>query len=313
MVLTKGEYSMDMKNESLMNEARRAKKLPSIGWAIVLTFLIMDFGVFFGQIPFKIISFFSFANTSLQNENLITLLFELLSFFGISVLVYIRVVKIEERPFSSIGFCKEGWIKKYLTGFMVGAILTASEVALLYSFGLISVEQSPSQPVGLSAIKYIIIILIGWIVQSSAEEIVTRGWLMNVLSAKYNRWVGLIVSSTYFGFMHVFNPNISYIAVINLVLSGFLFGLYVLKTNDLWGACGLHCAWNFFMGNIFGFEVSGTSASVGTLFDLNLIGNPSISGGKFGPEGGICETIIIIIAIIVIIYLDKKNFFKQYE
>ncbi|WP_330405612.1 MULTISPECIES: CPBP family intramembrane glutamic endopeptidase [Romboutsia] len=153
--------------------------------------------------------------------------------------------------------------------------------------------------------------LIGWIVQSSAEEIVTRGWLMNVLSAKYNVWVGLIVSSTYFGFMHLLNPNVSYIAVINLVLTGFLFGLYVLKTNNLWGACGIHCSWNFFMGNIFGFEVSGTNTSVGTLFDLNLVGNPSLSGGQFGPEGGICETIVIIVAIIVIIYLDKKKFFKQ--
>ncbi|WP_195947865.1 CPBP family intramembrane glutamic endopeptidase [Paraclostridium bifermentans] len=302
---------MYMKNESLMNKASRAKKLPSIAWAIVLTFLIMDLGLSLGKIPFEIISFSSFANTSIQNENLITLLLELLSFFGISLLVYIRVVKIEGRPFSSIGFCKEGWIKKYLTGFIVGAVLTISEVALLYSFGLISVNHSPSQPIGLSSIKYVIIILIGWIVQSSAEEIVTRGWLMNVLSAKYNVWVGLIVSSIYFGFMHGLNPNISYIAIINLVLAGFLFGLYVLKTNDLWGACGLHCAWNFFMGNVFGFEVSGTSASVGTLFDLNLIGNPSLSGGKFGPEGGICETIIIIAAIIVIIYLDKKNFFKQ--
>lgn len=304
---------MYMKNESLMDKARSAKKLPSIVWAIVLTFIIMDLGLSLGEMILTIIPFSSFANTSLQNENLIILLIELLSFFGISILVYIRVVKIEGRPFSSIGFCKEGWIKKYLTGFMVGAILTVSEVALLYSFGLISVNDSPSQSVGLSAIKYIIIILIGWVVQSSAEEIVTRGWLMNVLSAKYNGWVGLIVSSTYFGFMHAFNPNISYIAVINLVLSGFLFGLYVLKTNDLWGACGLHCAWNFFMGNIFGFEVSGASASVGTLFDLNLIGNPSLSGGKFGPEGGICETIIIIVAIIVIICLDKKNFFRQCE
>ncbi|MGL5642745.1 MAG: hypothetical protein ACRDDM_10770, partial [Paraclostridium sp.] len=116
---------MDMKNESLMNKARRAKKLPSIAWAIVLTFIIMDLGLSLGQMTLTIIQFFSFANTSIQNENLITLLFELLRFFGISVLVYIRVVKIEERPFSSIGFCKEGWIKKYLTGFMVGAILTA--------------------------------------------------------------------------------------------------------------------------------------------------------------------------------------------
>ncbi len=302
---------MNMKSESLKNKARSAKKLPNIGWAIVLTFLIMDFGAFFGQMVFEIIPFSSFANTSIQNENLILLLIELLSFFGISLFVYIRVVRIEGRPFSSIGFCKEGWIKKYLIGFTVGAMLTISEVALLYAFGLISVNHNPIQPVGLSAIKYISIILIGWIVQSSAEEIITRGWLMNILSAKYNVWVGLIVSSTYFGFMHLFNPNISYIAVINLVLTGFLFGIYVLKTNNLWGACGIHCSWNFFIGNIFGFEVSGTSASVGTLFDLNLIGNPALSGGKFGPEGGICETIVIIVAIIVIIILDKKKFFNQ--
>lgn len=302
---------MDMKSESLMDKARSSKKLPNIAWAIILTFLIMDFGAFLGQIPFKVILFSSFASKSIQNENLILLLIKLLSFFGISLFVYIRVVSIEGRSFSSIGFCKEGWIKKYLIGFTIGAILTISEVALLYAFGLISVNHSPIQPVGLSAIKYISIILIGWIVQSSAEEIITRGWLMNILSAKYNVWVGLIVSSTYFGFMHLFNPNISYIAVINLVLTGFLFGIYVLKTNNLWGACGIHCSWNFFIGNIFGFEVSGTSASVGTLFDLNLIGNPALSGGKFGPEGGICETIVIIVAIIVIIILDKKKFFKQ--
>lgn len=57
MVLTKGEYSMDMKNESLMNEARRAKKLPSIGWAIVLTFLIMDFGFFSVKFHLKLYHF----------------------------------------------------------------------------------------------------------------------------------------------------------------------------------------------------------------------------------------------------------------
>lgn len=304
---------MYMKNESLIDKARISKKLPSIAWAIVLTFFIMDFGAFFGQMTFKIIPFSSFVNTSIQNKNFILLLIQLLSFYGISLFVYIRVVSIEGRSFSSIGFCKKGWIKKYLIGFTIGAILTISEVALLYTFGLISVNHNPIQPVGLSDINYISIILIGWIVQSSAEEILTRGWLMNILSAKYNVWVGLIVSSTYFGFMHLFNPNISYIAIINLILTGFLFGLYVLKTNNLWGACGIHCAWNFFMGNIFGLEVSGTSPAIGTLFDLDLIGSTVLSGGKFGPEGGICETIILIVSIIIIIYLDKKKFFKQCE
>ncbi len=62
-----GECIMNMKSESLKNKARSAKKLPNIGWAIVLTFLIMDFGAFFGQMAFVIIPFYSFANNSIQN------------------------------------------------------------------------------------------------------------------------------------------------------------------------------------------------------------------------------------------------------
>lgn len=91
-----------------------------------------------------------------------------------------------------------------------------------------------------------------------------------------------------------------------------MFGLYVIKTNDLWGACGMHSAWNFAQGNLFGFEVSGLNVSVGSLFDFNLNGNSLISGGVFGPEAGLASTIILIIGIAFILLLDRKGFFNKY-
>ncbi len=111
-----------------------------------------------------------------------------------------------------------------------------------FPFGYITVEKNPIQPVGISATASVLIILLGWIIQGATEEIVTRGWLLNVLSTKYNIGVGLLISSTLFGLMHLTNPNVNYIAVINIILVGLFYGLYVIKTNDLWAVCGMHSA-----------------------------------------------------------------------
>ena len=123
---------------------------------------------------------------------------------------------------------------------------------------------------------------------------------MNVLGARYNIALGLIISSTLFGALHLGNENVNYVALLNIILVGILFGLYVIKTNDLWGACGMHSAWNFAQGNLFGFEVSGINTSVGSLIDLNLTGSNFISGGQFGPEAGIAATIVLITGIFIV-------------
>ncbi|MDO7205269.1 CPBP family intramembrane metalloprotease [Paraclostridium bifermentans] len=180
-------------------------------------------------------------------------------------------------------------------------------VLVLYLFGFVSLEQSPSQPVGKFALLNIFIVLIGWIIQGGTEEILTRGWLMNILGARYNINIGLFISSVLFGLLHLFNPNVNIVAILNIILVGYLFGLYVIKTNDLWGACGMHSAWNFAQGNLFGFEVSGLNVSIGSLFDFNLNGNNLVSGGVFGPEAGLASTIILIIGIAFILLLDRKR------
>ena len=246
-----------------------------------------------------------------NNKDLLSLLITLFSFAFISLLVFFRVKVIEKRSFSSIGFNKNNWLKKYSLGFLIGLAMMSIIVLILLPFGYITVDKNPIQPVGVSAIASVLVILFGWIIQGATEEIVTRGWLLNILSTKYNIGVGLLISSTLFGLMHLTNPNVNYIAVINIILVGLFYGLYVIKTNDLWAVCGMHSAWNFAQGNIFGFKVSGLDVSVGSLIDLNLVGSDFVTGGIFGPEAGITATFILLASIGILLFIDKKRYFSN--
>lgn len=235
----------------------------------------------------------------------------LFSCLFVSLIFCLWVRFIEKQPLSFIGFVKDHWLTKYLTGLLIGFAMMSIVVIILLVSGHISLEKNNIQPTGISSLPFILILLIGWIIQGASEEIVTRGYIMNVLKNKYNVPVALLITSTLFGLLHLGNPGVNAIAIINIILVGLFFGLCTIKTNNLWLACGIHSAWNFAQGNIFGFEVSGIDTSVGSLIDLNLKGNTLITGGAFGPEAGLSSTIVLILSIGIILYLDKKGTFQK--
>ena len=303
---------MHSKKIPIINSSKNKKKLPNFIWAIILSLIFMYGGSLMGSLA-TVPLFLALRNIPLfsNNKDLLSLLITLFSFVFISLLVFFRVKVIEKRSLSSIGFNKNNWLKKYSLGFLIGLAMMSIIVLILFPFGYITVEKNPIQPVGISATASVLIILLGWIIQGATEEIVTRGWLLNVLSTKYNIGVGLLISSTLFGLMHLTNPNVNYIAVINIILVGLFYGLYVIKTNDLWAVCGMHSAWNFAQGNIFGFKVSGLDVSVGSLIDLNLVGSDFVTGGIFGPEAGITATFILLASIGILLFIDKKRYFSN--
>lgn len=303
---------MHSKKIPIINSSKNKKKLPNFIWAIILSLIFMYGGSLMGSLA-TVPLFLALRNIPLffNNKDLLSLLITLFSFAFISLLVFFRVKVIEKRSFSSIGFNKNNWLKKYSLGFLIGLAMMSIIVLILLPFGYITIEKNPIQPVGVSAIASVLVILFGWIIQGATEEIVTRGWLLNVLSTKYNIGVGLLISSTLFGLIHLTNPNVNYIAVINIILVGLFYGLYVIKTNDLWAVCGMHSAWNFAQGNIFGFKVSGLDVSVGSLIDLNLVGSDFVTGGIFGPEAGITATFILLASIGILLFIDKKRYFSN--
>ena len=146
------------------------------------------------------------------------------------------------------------------------------------------------------------LVLIGWVVQGGAEEVLIRGWVLPVIGARYKAWIGLLVSSLIFSLMHGLNPGLSAIALVNLALFGVFAGLFAMREGSLWGISALHSVWNWVQGNFFGFQVSGTNADGGTLINLMEIGADWFTGGEFGPEGGLAVTIVLVIGIAITLF-----------
>ena len=198
-------------------------------------------------------------------------------------------------------------LRRYAFGFAAGLLLFLGAAAILAALGALVPEQGDPSRQGLAALGGVLIVLAGWIVQGGAEELLLRGWVMPVLGARYRPWVGLAVSSLLFAVMHGLNPGISLLALFNLALFAAFAGLYALREGSLWGISALHSVWNWVQGNILGFDVSGMAGGGITLFNFKTQGPDWLTGGAFGPEGGLAVTAVLLVGIALVLFWNRKS------
>jgi hypothetical protein len=74
-----------------------------------------------------------------------------------------------------------------------------------------------------------------------------------------------------------------------------LLGLGYVLTGELVLPIGVHVAWNFFEGNLYGFPISGSMTSI---LAINQHGPDTVTGGAFGPEGGLLGVGAILLGIL---------------
>lgn len=119
-----------------------------------------------------------------------------------------------------------------------------------------------------------------------SEEILFRGVIFRWVERFAGTWVGLFVSSALFGAAHLANPAATWTSTIFIAVeAGVLLGGVYMLTRNLWVAIGLHAAWNFTQGGIFGVPVSGLPEN--GVIDSKLTGPELLSGGPFGLEASI--------------------------
>ena len=202
----------------------------------------------------------------------------------------------DKKPIRELGLIniKKGY-KDLFKGLAFGAVSMIIVFILLLFSGNISLQSPLNSPnFNMSLLTGLILFIFVGI----NEEMFARGYCMNVLKQTGNKWVMIIVSSIIFSLMHSLNPSMSVISYINLFLFALLAAYMFIKSNNLWLPIGYHIMWNYFEGNIFGFQVSGLSTE--SLYKLNTPINNIITGGNFGPEGGLIVTFITIIGFIYI-------------
>ena len=243
------------------------------------------------------------------------LAYELAAAFGLgSVLVLLWARLFERRGPSALGFNGSGPMR-FARGYLIGLAFLLTVVAVIWLAGGYQVEGPGafgSAAVG-AALLPIGVLLLAFIVQGSSEELLFRGWLMQLIASRHGLWIAVVANSVLFALAHAGNIEPSrelYVGLVNIVLFGLFISLYAAREGSLWGVCGWHAAWNWLLGLGFGLEVSGTVIETTPLI-TDLTGAPGaawwLTGGVFGPEASFVTTAVLLIGTVVLIVRGRTR------
>lgn len=132
------------------------------------------------------------------------------------------------------------------------------------------------------------------LVPAAAEEVLFRGYPLALLTEGLGMKWGVGLTSGLFALLHLANPGLTPLAVMNLFLAGVVLALVVIRTGSLWWAIGAHLGWNWSTWWILGQPVSGLPAEEAPLLSFTAEGPSWLSGGAFGLEGSLAVTVLLL-------------------
>ena len=239
------------------------------------------------------------TNTALLAERLqqpLLKLFGMILTLAATYLVYYGLVRGMEgrNPVSELSL--NGALLELIGGLGVGAGLLTLSTVLLWLFGFYKVD-AVNDISELFAARHLPLSLgAGFF-----EELVFRAILFRIVEEKLGSWIALAISSLFFGVAHIGNPNATLFSTIAIAIeAGILLGAAYMLTRRLWFAVGIHIAWNYVQGAVFGIAVSG--GEVKGLMSSHLEGNELLSGGAFGAEASLITLVICTLAGILFLW-----------
>ena len=197
-----------------------------------------------------------------------------------------------------------------MIGFAAGFLMNGACALSAYLHGDIKLSFYRFEPVP------VLFMFIAVFIQSSAEELVCRGFMLQRIAYRYgNSWMPTIITSCFFMILHLGNDHVSFLPLLDLFLSGILFGAMIRYFDSIWMAMGCHTAWNFTQNILLGLPNSGAvpTYSIFKLDTKHALDSFAYNTG-FGLEGTIMSVIVMIVGFIVLklIYsLHTKKIFSD--
>lgn len=141
--------------------------------------------------------------------------------------------------------------------------------------------------------------------QSLVEELLSRGYIFAAL----RDWVGemgaLAFTSVGFGLLHMGNPGATAQSVSVVVLAGIFLGAILVVTRSLYAAWMAHFAWNWSMADLLHAPVSGVRFPY-SAYRVDDSGPDWLTGGSWGPEGGVAAAVGMIAGIALLIAWRRR-------
>ena len=255
-----------------------------------------------GQIPLSIAVLFSGKmpqnNTDLYSlfDSNVFLFFALLTFVFAFIGLYLVVEKLHLQKFISIITSRErlDW-SRIIVSFGLWLIISVILFFASYFY------DSSEIVLQFNLIPFAILCVITLIlmpIQTTAEELLFRGYLMQgFYNLSLNRWFPLLMTSLIFGTMHIMNPEvekIGYLILVYYIGTGLFLGIITLMDEGTELAIGFHAANNI----IASLLITPDYTVFQTHSIFKDISEPSINFEVFFP--------VLVLFPILLFYFSKK-------
>lgn len=278
-------------------------------WKYILGSIFIIGASFLGQLPMLALLLFQ---TSFRGKNYPTTDEELLHFFEPNLNLFLLLISF---VFSLGGIY---FAVRFLHQQKILSIITARKKMdwgrIRYSFCIWSIFTvistllmcylNPADfQINFQPIPFLILTVIATLlvpIQTSVEELIFRGYLMQgFANLSKNKWLPLLMTSSIFGLMHLFNPEVTKMGNIIMVYyigTGLLLGIMTLMDDGMELALGFHAANNL----------------IGALLvtsDWSAFQTYSIFKDVSQPEAGldIIFPVVVIYPLLLIIFGVKYN------
>jgi hypothetical protein len=231
---------------------------------------------------------------------------------------------MEALPFRALGWAlHHGWLRDFMVGSMLGVLSLALAVLIATLFGGYTFALAPVSALPATLLTLVLAAAF-FIIAGASEEALLRGYPLQTLLRSLPAWIPLVLTAILFSFGHLNNPNVTpsipfisgllayfiperyarllaTFTFINTALAGVWLAVAYLRTRSLWFPIGVHWAWNWSLGALFGLPVSGiTMLSRASLIPATDRGPAWLTGGAYGIEGGAACTVALVLSTIYI-------------
>jgi membrane protease YdiL (CAAX protease family) len=196
---------------------------------------------------------------------------------------------------------RRGAVPGLAVGFLVGAVLFGAVMGIIAATG-------HYQYAGWGAVSGAVAVLGKMCAVAVAEELVFRAVLFRIIEQWIGTWLALAASALVFGLLHLANPGATLFGALAIAVeAGVMLGAAYALTRTIWFAVGIHLAWNFVQGGVFGATVSGTASTFQSLIRGAIAGPDLLTGGGFGPEASVPAIGVGVVAAVVLLILTVRR------
>ena len=232
-------------------------------------------------------------------------IFQWISLTSVVLATWIMLRRVEKLPWSTVGLDRAAASPRLiLKGTALGGLTIGIASLVLLAIGMLRIDQTAPGSWWGEALRSTLVFLPA----AFFEELFIRGYVFAVLRRAAGWKLALIVTSVVFGLLHAWNPNPDAESILAVIVAGFFLGAIFLATRSLYAAGAAHFAWNWVMSGALHIAVSGLP-SPDPDYRVVETGPDWLTGGPWGPEGGLMA---VVTMFIVFFYLSGR-YLKRLE